>query len=566
MGMGQENQRAAAVGNPLLRKEYAFKGRFVIWTDILKYLFSLMLLFFAFRVKKEAGMLITALFELGCVLAVSNLIHGRILRNIVSGVLHLLFNCQMLFMYFAGTYLSLVMITNVDSFSALSGKMMIYLLGAVMVVVFSLLPIHGWRFSAVGKLRILALFLAAELVAVMIFGNSGSPYFAYGELIAQEINNKRRKMKIKNAEDMTHVFYREDIVGASYEKPEDLPSQPNIILIFTEGLSQNVISDERNIMPYTAKLQEQSLNFINYYNHTFATYRGLIGQLFSGYQLENTDPNHLISLQSIFSDEGYHTTIINTEPNNVVFRNYLNDLGFDRLISEPGEAYQGETGSLSDKEAFEKLYEVAEEESGKDVPFFVAMYTFGTHVSLDSPDEVYGDGSLAELNKFYNLDCQFQTFMEKFEDSRLADNTILIFTTDHASYQDKYYLEAFPDYERQNGMVDQIPLFFYYKGIKPETFDAEGRNSLGLAPTVMDYLDLSNPNYFLGSSLFASRDSAITSTVDMLNTVFTTSQPYISTDRGDIRIFEDDESEIIDAVVTKYYIAKSQTPSGFQGE
>ena len=56
-------------------------------------------------------------------------------------------------------------------------------------------------------------------------------------------------------------------------------------------MSQHIIDDERNITPNIKELQSKSLSFSNYYNHTFATYRGIIGQLYSGYQLDNSDQN-----------------------------------------------------------------------------------------------------------------------------------------------------------------------------------------------------------------------------------------------------------------------------------
>lgn len=548
--------------NPLLVTRVSNQGKQIIWTDILKYLFSFSLIGFGFHAEPEVGLLFVAGFELSIIIILTNMIRSGLLRNLVSGLLHLMFNFQILILYFGGTYLSLIMVTNIDSLEALSGKMRIYLTYASVILLFSFLPVHSWKCSLVIKYKILSILLAAELISVMIFGSSFSPLFAYGELITQEINNKKRRMEIQDAEDMTHIFYRDSIVGEVYGKPDDLVKQPNIILLFAEGLSQKVISDERHIMPHVAQYQSKSLNFINYYNHTFATYRGIIGQLYSGYQLENKDQNHLTSLQSFLSEEGYHTVFINTEPNNSVFLSYLKSFEFDQVESAPGDEYEGANGSMSDKEAFEKLFEVAMKEKQENSPFFISMYSFGTHVSLDSPDEVFKDGDNAELNKFYNLDYQFNSFMEKFHESELAKDTIIVFTTDHATYKDNYYKETFSDHEQGNAMIDRIPLFIYYKGINPEEIDVEGRNSLGLTPTVLDFLDLSGPNYFLGVSLFASRDGAITTTVDNLNTIFTASNNYISTERGELRMLIGDEEEITNALVNKYYIAKEQFPQG----
>jgi hypothetical protein len=64
--------------------------------------------------------------------------------------------------------------------------------------------------------------------------------------------------------------------------------KPNIIIIFTEGFSAEVLDVynnlDLNLTPNLNKLYERSLVFNNYYNHTAATYRGLRGQMISGYQ------------------------------------------------------------------------------------------------------------------------------------------------------------------------------------------------------------------------------------------------------------------------------------------
>jgi membrane-anchored protein YejM (alkaline phosphatase superfamily) len=122
--------------------------------------------------------------------------------------------------------------------------------------------------------------------------------------------------------DIAPEFYKESIED-EISKPSGLPEKPNVILIFTEGLSKSVVEDERNITPNLQKFSKRALSFENYYNHTFATYRGLIGQLYSGYQLNNSDSNNLIALQDIFSAKGYNTAFINTEPDNEEFTTYL---------------------------------------------------------------------------------------------------------------------------------------------------------------------------------------------------------------------------------------------------
>lgn len=94
-----------------------------------------------------------------------------------------------------------------------------------------------------------------------------------------------------------------------------------------------MIEDERGIMPNLASIEKRSLFFKNYYNHTFATYRGLIGQLYSGHQFSDRGANQLISLHALLHDVGYQTTFFNTEPNNVDFSRCLEAMDFDTLVS-----------------------------------------------------------------------------------------------------------------------------------------------------------------------------------------------------------------------------------------
>ena len=51
-----------------------------------------------------------------------------------------------------------------------------------------------------------------------------------------------------------------------------------------------------------------------------------------------------------------------------------------------------------------------------------------------------------------------------------------------------------------------MPLFIYHKDVEAKDIDVDGRTTIDFAPTVLDYLDISKPNYFLGESLFSGKD------------------------------------------------------------
>ena len=292
-------------------------------------------------------------------------------------------------------------------------------------------------------------------------------------------------------------------VGTESEKFAAAPGT-NVIVIFVEGLSENVVDDGRNIMPNMKALQGETYSFFNYYNHTFATYRGLQGQLYSGYSLEDMEPNSLPSIMDCLRENGYYTAFINTEPYNPDFISYLDAMSFDTVIANT-ELATGVVHDISDKDAFELLYDTAEAYGSSGTPFFLGMYSFGTHASFDTAGEIYGNGGNRMLNKFYNADCQIGAFMDKFKNSPLAANTMVVITADHATYCDEDFRNTFPDYYRADMSCDEIPLLIYYRGNTGQ-LNAQGRNSLDLAPTILDILNIGYPDTFLGDSLYKAKN------------------------------------------------------------
>lgn len=475
--------------------------------NLVKVLFSLCITVVASIISSEPRYFVMGTLEIVLIFAFTDLIHkkNRIAANIFNSILNFMYNLEVVILIFGSTFLSRVMLTNLTSIEDLEGRAVLYIAAAIVVVSMSCLKYkentHDVRISKV----IIVGGIFIQTILFMHFDIACSPLWGYYTLAEDEVAYYTLMKDIKNNNADKHEFYNagiEDVITADNFSA----NKPNVILIFTEGLSQNIVLDERNIMPNVKAYEEKSINFTGYYNHTFATYRGIIGQLFSGYQNKNLDENHLISIQSIMKDNGYVTCFVNTEPKNKEFTRYAKKLGFDEVVS--GKKTSGAARTMSDKQAYEELFAQAKRLTGINKPFFITMYTFGTHVSLDTKNEEFGDGTNNVLNRFYNVDFQFGKFMEEFEKSELFDNTIIVFTTDHCSYSDLDYISTFDDvHERTYTMLDDMPLFIYHKNIKHEDIEVDGRNSLCLAPTILDYLDISAPNYFLGSSLFSGVES-----------------------------------------------------------
>ena len=304
-------------------------------------------------------------------------------------------------------------------------------------------------------------------------------------------------------------------------------------------------------MPNALKFGQESLNFTNYYNHTAPTYKGLRGQLFSAFQYyegyEGTKNaaqikarlnTPLIGIPQILRQNGYASTFINPEPNHKQFTPYLNQLGFDQVVSGKKSQWTGSGSSafLSDKENFNLLFDEATQMNAQNKPFFLGTYTLQTHNSWNVLDNPYGDGKNAVLNKFHNFDTIFGDFLKKFKASSLSKNTILILTTDHASYSSPDYASTMDD--TRTAFASTIPLMIYYPGVKARDINVAGRNSLGLAPTILDMLNIQKTkNYFLGTSLFTNQPTKYEYTTEI-------GQDFYTTRANAVQAFPADESAL----------------------
>ena len=315
---------------------------------------------------------------------------------------------------------------------------------------------------------------------------------------------------------------------------------PNVIVIFTEGISAQLVGIYGGVYPSLTpnidRLASQSMRVENYFNHTAPTYRGLIGQLSSGYAYadgggdngwERGDNRislgaiHRQTLPRILGLHGYDSYFFSPHVENRPFTLMLRTLGFDRVYTYESIGTgllrghfrtRANSGALEDQSLFAGLVEfLRQRAASRDAkPFFLATYNIGTHAFINinkDGDVIYGDGSRPFLNKLHNYDVALGEFLNYFYVSRFAKNTILIFTADHAAYPDLMYREV-AHKDLKPYFFDRIPLMIYDPIHRLSgTFDARGRNSLDLTPTTLHLLGVSDaPNSFLGRSLFEPRN------------------------------------------------------------
>ncbi len=354
-------------------------------------------------------------------------------------------------------------------------------------------------------------------------------------------------------------FVKDGIELSDNHVVKDLYSKGyNVIILFCEGLSKEVISN--SVTPNLTKFYQNAVSFNSYFNHAAATFRGLRGQLISSYQFlggynegkgiaeidketiyTRYDNSQIASLISVLNDNKYHSVFFSPHTPNDNLATLMKTVGFKELIvSELSR-------SLSDSELLFRIINYLSELKNTD-NFIICTYLVGTHYGLDSPDLKYGDGNNPYLNKFYNQDHWIGRFIEFFFNSSYSDNTVLIITTDHATYPTSDFRKTFNidnDY-----FIDEIPLGIFKKSfyVKHGGAAIENgiKNSLSLAPTVLDILRIKwqDKNYFLGNSLLSNKNSMFDHYSAIGNTIF-----FIDSDKRiqsyNLGTANDDFSDII---------------------
>lgn len=314
-------------------------------------------------------------------------------------------------------------------------------------------------------------------------------------------------------------------------------NRPNVIVFFTEGESARLMGayggHYPGLTPNVDELARRSMQVTNYYNHTAATYQGIIGQLTSGFSIsgeaawsDGADAARLASIKrqslaSILDHNGYGTYFF-TSHRIGAFTNMIGSLGFEHTYDYEAISSllngqvttQPSTDQLDDESLFRGLRTFLDQHSSdpRAAPFFIATYNIGTHafIPVATAGVKYLSGDSLSLNKLHNYDAALGNFLNWFYASPYAKNTIIVFTTDHATYPDRPY-RAVAGRGLQPYFVDKIPLLILDPThMLPAKFNAKGRNSLDLAPTVLQLLGIQRvPNSFLGHSLFEPRSFSL---------------------------------------------------------
>ncbi|HFN5226392.1 TPA: LTA synthase family protein [Escherichia coli] len=447
------------------------------------------------------------------------LIKRKFISNILWGIYLSILGVQAASLFSSGQYLMPLALSNAAEVESLGiGEVIKVFSIFILFVIVSFVTMPSG--ALVGRIKYYKFsFFCIVLLLVCSFISTG-PVYAFYETAKLYYLQQTFKPSEKIG-DAGKSFLKTSVFITPLQNNNNFKER-NVIVIFAEGFSSEIIGNSKMahfpITPNLDKLSTEALSFKNYYNHTAATFRGLRGQLTSGYQfrdgltdagtgiaqLSNVEINNIYlhrqtSLPDILKEYGYKSYFIASTEKNSPLNTMLKTLNFDKVLGM-GDFIGYQRDRMTDKQTFNALQYFLRSQENKNERFFIGVYPSGTHHGQDSPNEKYFDGSNPLYNKFYNYDFQLGKFVDFFRRSSFYGNTLLIITSDHSTFPSTEYKKSFNSDSRY--FVDKIPFLIIGKNITPEVLDAGGENSLSFAPTILHMLGIQySMNYFLGCSL-----------------------------------------------------------------
>jgi len=306
-------------------------------------------------------------------------------------------------------------------------------------------------------------------------------------------------------------------------KPE-VDKKLNVVVFFVEGISARAVQPYSDLFPglwkNVADFSKSATRVDNYYSHAYATYRGLSGQFCSIYAIGRLIAKvNYHCLAHELAAHGYDTRFMvsqrldSTDLDDLASRAGFQHVDGAEVLAPLLDLPKGkDSKTITDKELMNSLIvRMQEYESRRsEWPFAISLYNFETHTGmwLSQDTTHYSHDGIERsdvLDTFHNFDKAFGKFWAYFKNSPHYDNTVVVVTSDHATFPSREFsrlVSTSTDYAPV--FSDKIPLIIYHPdGRSAKSIDAKNASTVNFAPSLLHLLDLQGSvNAFIGKSIF----------------------------------------------------------------
>lgn len=301
---------------------------------------------------------------------------------------------------------------------------------------------------------------------------------------------------------------------------EGVPNRKNVVLIFMESMSANLMGSfgsDKKLTPYLDSLYRQSLSFERFYSSGIHTNHGIYSTLFSfpAIMKRNAMKGSVIpvysGLPTVLKDNGYCNLFFMTHESQYDNMNaFLRTNGFDEVYAQenyPSEKVVNSFG-VQDDFMYQYALPILNEKADTGEPFFTVLLSISNHPPYVIPPYFHPHSEKQEEQIVEYADWSIRQFMDAAEKQPWFDNTIFVFLGDHGK------MVGTPECEMPQS-YNHIPLMIYGKDIPPTVHNGFG-GQIDVAPTLLGMLNMSYLQNNFGVNLLEEERPCMFFTADNL--------------------------------------------------
>lgn len=301
---------------------------------------------------------------------------------------------------------------------------------------------------------------------------------------------------------------------------EGVPNRKNVVLIFMESMSANLMGSfgsDKKLTPYLDSLYRQSLSFERFYSSGIHTNHGIYSTLFSfpAIMKRNAMKGSVIpvysGLPTVLKDNGYCNLFFMTHESQYDNMNaFLRTNGFDEIYAQenyPSEKVVNSFG-VQDDFMYQYALPILNEKADTGEPFFTVLLSISNHPPYVIPPYFHPHSEKLEEQIVEYADWSIRQFMDAAEKQPWFDNTIFVFLGDHGK------MVGTPECEMPQS-YNHIPLMIYGKDIPPTVHNGFG-GQIDVAPTLLGMLNMSYLQNNFGVNLLEEERPCMFFTADNL--------------------------------------------------
>lgn len=303
--------------------------------------------------------------------------------------------------------------------------------------------------------------------------------------------------------------------------PGDSLRRPNIVLIFMESMSANLMKrfgQEKTLTPFLDSLYAKSLGFPKFFSAGIHTNHGMYATLYSfpSIMKRNAMKGSVIpeysGLPTVLQDYGYRTMFFMTHESQYDNMNaFFRTNGFEEIHAQedyPADKVVSGFGVQDDFLYNYALKRLAKEDV-KEKPFFTVLLSISNHPPYVIPSWFKPKSSTKEEQIVEYADWSIREFMTKAAAHDWYDNTIFVLLGDHGK------MVGNPDCEMPQS-YNHIPLMIYSPQMAGGKEIPAFGGQIDVAPTLLGMLNIPYTQNNLGIDLLREKRPAMFFTADNL--------------------------------------------------